>query len=171
MSALTDPSGARAALASGLHWLYEQEQREGAIISHHGTVLREGVRVYSFIPHGPGRESVVAVDAKDTDWDPLAGVYRKPLPVNEVSAVAELLADLGHVVIDWWNGNGKCDTVSFRLSREPHPSLAASVARYLAGCPEHGTCLCSWDGCSWYQDGNRLIVPPRQTVKESEDKP
>jgi hypothetical protein len=161
-----DQQYVRAVLAAGLTWLYDTEQPEGAIETHHGAFAVADDRLsISFAPIGL---PVVVIDIRDARYDdsrydrPLLN----PLTAAECDAVAGILTELGRPPIDRWNGAG-CESGSFRLATPIHPTLEAACARYRADCPEHGTVFCgSKEGCTWLKDGRGLIVAPKWPVRE-----
>lgn len=148
----------RDVLTAGLTWLYDTVQPDGAIITHHGTGHRAGPRLrLGFVPMP---DPVIVINIADAQYgEDLDRTLKNPLTADEYTEVQILLAELGRPPIDRWNGAG-CDSGSFRLTGPIHPTLAAAVEKYRAGCPVHPGPLCSWDGCPWYPTGNKLIVNP-----------
>lgn len=45
----------------------------------------------------------------------------------------------------------------WELANEIQPSLAAAVARYRSGCPQHHSVRCEADGCQWLPVGRSLV--------------
>ena len=160
VSAGVDVEAHRAALRSGLAWLYDTEQPEMAILQHHGESLSsQGNRSVRFIPSGWAGRVVIVVDVTKVEYgtDPRARGPLNPLAVGELDAFAGVLADLGHTVVHTWNGHPAA-IGSLALAEPAHPSLRAAVSRYLAGCPRHRTTLCR---CGWYGEGNRHVIGVR----------
>jgi hypothetical protein len=184
----TDPTGepmtmtvvnVKAVLAAAVEWLYDTDQPDGAIMSHHGAGPRRfGDRTYAATPTGAQGLPVIVIEVADRyldsgKWRGLDGEFDKadftsggrpranptaPVPVAaEILAAVAILEDLGVQVRETWNGAPWNTSGSIGLSRPARPSLVAAVTRYRAGCAEHGGVFCS---CSWYADGNRLIVGP-----------
>lgn len=163
------PGPRREVLAAGLKWLFETEQPEGAMVSHHGEHLYAlGNRTYQFVPRGfdSGRSPVVIVDVTFKKWDksdPYHWRLTNGLEVGEMEAVAADLAALGVGVVKTWNGRAGGETGSLALEGRAHPALLAAVALEKAGCPQegsehrHGSVFC---GCGWRKPGRALAVGP-----------
>lgn len=147
-----------AVLAAGLAWLFDTEQPPGVLDQHHGVTspVVENRR-YGFCPRGAEARPVVVVDVADKGYED--GRPTNLLRPHELLAVAAAIERLGHRVDTSWNGDG-FTTGSLGLVDEAHPTLLAAVDLYLAGCPTHHTTLCSWDGCSWFRDGNAGLIRP-----------
>lgn len=159
----------KVALTAGLKWLFETEQPEGAMASHHGEDVRDqdGNRRYSFVPRGSrsNRAPVVVVNVLDKKYEE-RDQYRElanGLDEGEMDAVAADLEALGYTVIDRWNGSTGGETGSLALEGSAHPSLLAAVALQQAGCTnkgdEHktGSVFC---GCGWAVTGRQQLVRP-----------
>ncbi|GAB7065883.1 hypothetical protein H7J06_07890 [Mycobacterium hodleri] len=160
MSAGVDVEAHRAAVRSGLAWLYDTEQPERAILQHHGeSLVSQGNRNVRFIPSGWAGRVVIVVDVTKVEYgtDPRARGPLNPLAAGELDAFTGLLADLARTVVHTWNGHPAA-TGSLALAEPAHPSLQAAVSRYLAGCPRHHTTLCR---CGWYGEGNRHVIGAR----------
>lgn len=156
----------RAVLRAGLTWLYETEQPPDAIDQHHGHGRCVGDRRYDFAPYGAKARPVVIVCVLKPRVDG-AGKVLNPLGgPAEMDAVAEALAELGHLVADRWNGAANHATGSLGMADPAHPSLVAAVDRYRAGCPDHTSPLCGWDGCPWFSTGNKRMVLPAWPAPE-----
>jgi hypothetical protein len=165
------PEPDRAALAAGIEWLYRTAQPEGAILTHHGSgcpTVHEA-RSYGFCPRGGADLPAITLNAKGWSYAPDGDLIDGVMP-GEMAATAEALAELGVQVRKQWNGEG-CPSGGFGLTEPAHPSLIAAVNRYRAGCPVHGTVFCGWQGsteaernCTWYADGNHLVVQPKRLV-------
>jgi len=149
-----------AVLAAGLAWLHRTVQPDDAIITHHGISHFVGDRRLQF---ACGIVIVHVVHPRfDTSWTCL-----NPLDDGEANDIAATIERLGYGIAARWNGGPGCDTASFRLTTQGHPSLVAAWARYRAGCPKHHTVFCGRQGrtdderaCTWYRDGCMRIVPP-----------
>jgi hypothetical protein len=136
-------------LQRGLRWLYNTPQPDGAVLSHHGVILRTPVenRNIRLIPLPDGSGPIVVLEVARVRYDPEDGTPTNPLAPGELEAFAGALTDLGHEVIATWNGHPGASG-SARLARPAHPTLTAAVGHYLAGCPEHPEksvfCCCGW---------------------------
>lgn len=153
----------RTVLAAGMAWLFDTEQPEDSVIQHHGSSRSAGDRIYGFCPAGWEGRPVVFVQVAEPRYagPPPDGEVANPLDVpGELESLEALLRDLGHPVVERWNGAPGSTTASFALEGQAHPSLLAAVSRYRAGCPVHGNPLCSQAGCRWYRTGYALIVQP-----------
>lgn len=159
-----------AAVRAALAWLYDTEQPGDAWLQHHGVGIRppDADRTVSAVPAGMGGVAwgrpVLALEvvnpryrADDSPghWDVLNG-FR----AGELDAFADLVEQQGRRVVDRWNGQPLARSGSLALADRAHPSLLAAVGRYHAGCPDHATPLCSWDGCDWYRRGWARVVRP-----------
>jgi hypothetical protein len=161
----TDPVD-QAVLAAGLAWLYDTVQPDGAILQHHGLGIADPAhnRYLNFVPTGgsSSRSAVVTdnVRRRVLVGPPTAWLLANPIEPDEPDRLSAMLAGLGLVVTDVWNGYPS-DTVGVALDRPAHPTLTAAVDRYHRGCPRHGgSVFCSREGCIWYADGFALVVPP-----------
>lgn len=142
----------RLVIAAGLAWLFDTTQPDGAIVSHHGVTVGVGDRRYRFIPRGAEDRPVVVVDAVA-----VAGQDVAVLEPDELTELTGVLAELGHEVVDRWNGH-PAGTGSLALAGAVQPSLLAALDRYHAGCPDHGgSVFCD---CGWFRAGYRLLVMP-----------
>lgn len=144
-------------LRRGLHWLYNTEQPDDAVLQHHGETLRsQPNRKLTFIPtSGLAGHTVIVVAVDSVEYGPTP--QRRclnPLDAGELLAFAELLADLGEGVVRTWNGHPHF-AGSLALTRPAHPSLRAAVRRYHTGCPTHQSVFCN---CGWYAAGNRRLT-------------
>lgn len=171
----TDPAvradADRGIIAAGLKWLYETVQPDGAIIQHHGVTRgnRYQTRRYGFCPSGAKNLPVVSVEVAHWSRNPDTNVIGPMLEAGEMDAIGAVIIELGGPVRETWNGDG-CLSGSFGLTVPAHPSLAAAVGRYRANCPTHHTVFCGQADfaklhhepapCTWYRDGNALIVHP-----------
>jgi hypothetical protein len=150
-------------LAAGLRWLYETEQPEGALLTHHGEGMKgEGNRRFYFIPEGADGPPVVAVEVAEIVYrmdDEGDKVPANPLEPDELTDLASALAALGVEVARTWNGH-PATTGSLGLVQPAHSSLLAAVNLYRAGCPTHPhkSVFC---GCGWYPEGHAKVVTPR----------
>lgn len=160
------PEPDRAVLAAGIEWLFRTVQPEGAIDQHHGACYGQpdSTRYYGFCPQGALNLPVISVNARG--WSHADHELVGGLEAGEMAATAEVLAALGVVIRDQWNGDGHIHG-SFGLTEPAHPSLIAAVDLYHAGCRSHRPSFCGWQGrteaeraCTWYVDGNRLTVQP-----------
>ena len=88
VSAGVDVEAHRAAVRSGLAWLYDTEQPERAILQHHGESLAsQGNRSVRFIPSGWAGRVVIVVDVTKVEY----GTDRRARgPLNPLAA-GELL--------------------------------------------------------------------------------
>lgn len=144
-------------LLSGLEWLYETHQSGEAVLQHHGEGLAStGNRSVSFTPLGWCGRVVIVVDVAHVEYaSGRLGLPSNPLVAGELEAFAALLTDLGHSITKAWNGHPAV-TGSLALARPAHPTMAAAVRRYLAGCLHHGGSVSC--RCGWYADGYSRIT-------------
>lgn len=153
------------ALDRGLAWLFRTEQKEGAVISHHGDSLKvRDNRRLSFVPAGSadGRAPVVVLSVaaphrrKATHDRPLSHWGLAP---HEIWNLVKLLNERGHDVTSTWNGF-PADTGSVALGNDRlHPTMAAALANYHAGCAQHyGSVFCN---CPLFREGFARATPLR----------
>lgn len=174
----------KAVLATAVERLYDTDQPDGAIMTHHGpggTSL--GDRSYSVTPTGALNLPVIVVSVADWHlgqgrWHGFEGDYdsdrysgwREPdqnEPCAEILGVASMLAEMGAEVRETWNGAAHSTSGSIGLAAPARPSLLAAVARYCAHCPAHNSVFCGRaEACTWLADGWRLVVPPAWPVTE-----
>jgi hypothetical protein len=142
--------------------MFDTEQPDGAVMQHHGVSSPQvDGRVYRFVPVGARGLPVVVIDVPGgAEWDS-DGNLTNGLRRGELRALADELSGLGYAHHDTWNGD-RCMTGSVGLRRPAHPSLVAAVARYHAGCPDHGNvfCSCPEPACLWYASGYGRVVQP-----------
>lgn len=117
-------------------------------------------RQFQFVPQGWNNYPVIVVEVVDVRRVPNGTdmVPGNPIRKTELAELAQALAELGHEVVETWNGHpGSSGSVALRGAA--HPTLLAAVGRYHAGCPEHPekTVFC---GCGWFQHGYRRVVRP-----------
>ena len=145
-------------LRAGLAWLYDTPQPDDAILQHHGVTAPEfDNRRLRFIPTGWNGHVVIVLDVAHWTWLPHGeGIASHTLADGELHRLAALLGSLDHKVAHSWNGTQGLVTGSLALARPAHPTLRAAVARYCAGCPEHGTVFCN----EWYRAGHARITQP-----------
>jgi hypothetical protein len=156
----------RRAVAAGLAWLFDTAQPAGAIVTHHGATLVAGDRRYCFVPRGYAGHAVVVVEVAKLNFDGRLRRHTAVLEPDELAVLDGLLTEMGHEVVDTWNGHPGI-TGSVALARPVEPSLLAAVDRYRAGCPDHGgSVFCA---CGWYAAGNRLLVHPTPTSREESE--
>jgi hypothetical protein len=151
-------------LAAGLAWLFDTVQPDGALTQHHGFTAPEvDNRSYRFCPAGAAARTVVIVDVAHYEFHPSGYGATPVLTKDEMTALVAAVEGLGQPVASTWNGAG-CITGSVGLAAGPHPSLAAAVARYHAGCPDHGgSVFCGGfhnPECTWGIEERRLLVRP-----------
>lgn len=146
-----------AALDRGLDWLLRTEQKQGAIVSHHGDSLKvRDNRRLSFVPAGSadGRAPVIVLSVaaprrrKSTGARPLSQWGLAP---QEIDGLVELLAARGHEVTSRWNGFPS-DTGSVALGKTRlHPTMTAALENYRLGCAMHyGSVFCN---CPHWREG------------------
>lgn len=159
----------RAVLAAGLEWLTRTEQPEGTILSHHGfSIHAKGNRVIQFTPDHGGAVCRLSVSVAKEDRDIDTMELRNPLEEGESAAILADLEALGASVHATWGARGEesGDGTAFfsvALDDAPSPTLFAAIERYRAGCPDHPSKGVFCD-CGWWQQGNRLLVPPAETA-------
>jgi hypothetical protein len=183
---MTDFTPRQLVLEAGILWLCATVQPDGAIDSHHGQDIPNAVvdnRSFWFVPSGYADRPVLIVQVAKPEYTD--GLLVDGVTPPEMDAVEADLAAIGVRCRHRWNGGEDgfpADSGSFALDVLPHPSLLAAVARYRAGCPSHGSVFCGkgWatvatdeDTCTWFRDGNRLLVLPTsplaQPVAEATD--
>lgn len=159
---------ARGVLAAGLAWLYDTEQPEGAILSHHGVSKAAGEHSFRFIGEAADGLPAIVVELVNPRYSYPGGDRHLDTPIGKVlpRQLAETIADLGHHVGDQWNW-GNSTSGSLGLVGRAHPTLRGGLARYRSGCPEHRTVFCGgWqaspgqEDCTWMSTGRKLIVEP-----------
>jgi hypothetical protein len=155
----------RDVLTTGLRWLYDTGQPDGAILQHHGSTLPfgEANRWFGFVPAGAANLPVVHINVGKVEWTDEGPI--NPLEPGELEALADEITALGFEVSHTWNGHPAV-TGSVGLKRAAHPTLLAAVNQYLAGCLEHpkygrGDVFCD---CGWYGRGNALVVQPTRAA-------
>lgn len=151
-------------LRAGLHWLYRTEQPAGVVMTHHGvTAPALGDRQFSFTPDGTEHLPVLAVKVVNQNWveKGMDRILTNGMHAGELAQIAQLVRVLGYPIRDTWNGREGSDTGSIGLARPAHPTLLATVNKYRAGCPEHRSVLCGWQGCTWYGDNSKALIKPR----------
>lgn len=145
------------ALDRGLDWLFRTEQKEGAVLSHHGDSLKvRDNRRLSFVPAGSvdGRAPVIVLSVaaprrrESTHDRPLSHWGLAP---QEIYNLVGLLNARGHDVTSTWNGF-PADTGSVALGNDKlHPTMAAALENYRLGCPVHyGSVFCN---CAHRREG------------------
>ena len=140
-------------LLSGLRWVYDTPQPNTAILQHHGQSLHSvGNRHLTFTPVGWTDHVVIVLNVTHVE----VGERRPttPLRPGELDQLADLLDGMGETVVNRWNGHPGTSG-SLALSRRAHPTLAAAVKRYHAGCPEHRSVFCR---CPWYGTGYSTVT-------------
>jgi hypothetical protein len=153
------------ALDRGLAWLFDTEQKPGAVVSHHGDSLRvRDNRRLTFVPRGSADNNapviVLEVAAphrrKTSGQRPLAQWGLAP---DELDRLAELLEGRGHPVTSRWNGfPATSGSVALGNSRL-HPSMRAAIENYHLGCALHyGTVFCN---CALWREGFARLTPLR----------
>jgi hypothetical protein len=154
-------------LRRGLRWLHETEQSDGSLLQHHGeTVRAQGNRKLTFIPTAWAGHPVIVVAVDDLEYGPPPRRRcLNPIATGELTAFTELLAVLGAEVVHTWNGHPHTSG-SLALARPAHPSLAAAVKRYHAGCPEHHAVFCR---CGWYARGHQRLTRLRDIPVPADD--
>ena len=163
------PEPSLEVLAAGVEWLYRTVQPDAAIQQHHGaTIGYAATRYYGFCPVGALNLPVISVNATGWRWGAGNSIIGA-LTDAEMTATATALESLGVRIREQWNGDG-CVTGSFGLTEPAHPSLLAAVANYRAHCPVHKSPFCGRaQNCTWYADGNRLIVGPERPGHDTEE--
>lgn len=157
-----------AALASGLEWLLRSEQPTGALLQHHGVPIHyRGGRYFSFTPTGAENRACVVLNVSRPRRNLETMELLNPLGKYETAGVRAELEKLGATVVRQCAANGTedgtgCEHVTFVLADNPSPSLHAAVGLYRKGCPHHpaSSVFCE---CGWWQQGDRLLVPPAET--------
>jgi hypothetical protein len=150
-------------LRTGLRWLYETEQLDGALLTHHGESLPAIAAVnrqFEFVPQAWNSYPVIVVavvDVRQVQRGPDM-VPGNPIRKTELTELAQALTDLGQHVVETWNGHPGTSG-SLALRGPAQPTLLAAVARYRAGCPDHPEkrVFC---GCGWFQRGYSRVVRP-----------
>ncbi|MEV4079727.1 hypothetical protein AB0J43_05480 [Nonomuraea fuscirosea] len=158
-------------LAAGLAWLYDTEQPDDALVSHHGEMLPGvGNRLFGFIPQGWDGHAIVTVEVQSVEYKVEQGydVPANPLEAGELEDLTSQLAALGATVISTWNGH-PATTGSLALQRSAHPSLLAAVSRCSVGCLEHPreSVFCK---CGWWQQGYGQAVRPTPSLAVAEER-
>lgn len=153
------------ALDRGLAWLFDTEQKPGAVCSHHGDSLKvRDNRRLRFVPRGSvdNNAPVVVLDVaaphrrQSTGARPLSHWGLAP---DEIDRLAALLAERGHEVTSRWNGfPADSGSVALGASRL-HPSMAAAIDNYHLGCAMHyGSVFCN---CLHWREGFARLEPLR----------
>lgn len=154
-------------ILSGLRWLYDTPQPDTAILQHHGQALASvGNRHLTFVPVGWAGRVVIVLNVTRIDvgerWP-----ARNPLRPDELDHLADLLDGMGETVLSRWNGHPHFNG-SIALARRAHPTLAAAVQRYHAGCPAHGgSVFCR---CPWYANGYATVTTVHDIHRHAHDR-
>lgn len=151
-------------LTAGLAWLVDTVQPPGVLTTHHGVGRGTPDRWFRFIPSPTWPILAMSISHPAVDE---RGNLLNPLTRHDVAALRAALLDRGHTIRSTWNGVG-CDTVSVGLGGTTHPTLLDAVETYHRGCPEHRSVFCSpaENGCDWYGQGSRGLVPPTWPAPE-----
>lgn len=151
-------------LTAGLAWLIDTVQPAGALTTHHGVGRGTPDRWFRFIPSPTW--PIIAMELTHPDRDD-RGNLLNPYTKYDVLSLHAALIRRGYTIRSTWNGVG-CDTVSVALTGAVHPTLLDAVETYHRGCPDHHTVFCSpgRNGCGWYGNGNRHLVPPAWPAPE-----
>lgn len=144
-------------LRLGLRWLWENRRpRDGAMIGPAGIYSRAGDCFFGINPDAYKDMPVVVLEISYVFSE--NGRPEKRLTTEEVETFTGLVEREAWkagkaLVLETWGGVGDA-TFSLQLSRQCGRRPRSLVETYRKGCPnpEHRL-LCSWDGCSWFDDG------------------
>jgi hypothetical protein len=121
-------------------------------------------RTLSLVPSGWEGHVVIVLEVRDRRYAPgMFGELLNGLEEGEMDRLIALLADLGHNVVEHWNGRPRSVTGSVALARPANPALLAAVTRYRAGCPNHHTVFCPAE-CGWFRNGYAMLNTPERAA-------
>jgi len=155
----------REVLDVGLRWLYETEQRPGAMDHHHGTrsPVVAGMRIFTFTPVGYAGLPVIVYDVARPVFDDSNGMLINPLGGHDERVwLISVINDLGRKTAISWNGDGI--TGSIGLGEPAHPTLRAAISLYAQGCPTRKCPMRRSTLCSkhqWFTPGNAQMRYPK----------
>ena len=137
------------ALVNGAGWLSHTEQVAGAVVdSRWSCRVLEAHRTIN-LEIDPG----VADGQARLFYSHAAGGVATLQDAHRVEALAKSAGlQLRRRLLPLVNG-----LYIWELESEIHPTLAAAVARYRGGCPQHHSVRCEADGCQWLPLGRSLV--------------
>ena len=144
--------GLDVALGDAFHWL-EDEQPEGASLSHHGIYWKAEkppfLRIVRVIPNVRGI-AIVVFDKPYENGDQM--VFNQ----EELDALKTVVSEKAQIGRSW-NGTNKAgyfvDSVSFAIQHEVHMSLIIATSYR---CPEG----CTFKHCDVCNEARRLTIKP-----------
>lgn len=155
-------------LRLGLLWLWENKhQPKGALIQQQGIHSGAGECDLGICPDGYKDKPVVVLEVSYQFKE--HGRPEGYLTEEEAASFTRLLEraawKTGNALIleTWGAGSGiRAASASFQLSRRCGKGPAQLMETHKRGCPKpHRRLLCSWDGCTWFDDGYKKARLPQ----------